>query len=1165
MDPDNATDCYNRGMIASLPDSDPWKFLFRCSLRNVLRKKFEACHDEASLRPAIQAAEDVVAAASEGDAVEYKPSALVELGDLVMELCELHLNQRKDELDYAIDCLEGAVSCLTDRRQQGRCLNNLSGRLFYRYNLTGELEDIRRSLDRAEQALGLNPASGAKPDPHRARLLYNLSNKQAVVLKTVWSGEARGREAEDLVRRALETSKDAFELLPPDDARRRRYGTRYASSQLDMFHIKGDMDALHRAIEFCNGLSQMVGGEGVEGDSEYWNTLAGLLRQRYLATEVRKDIFDGIGAARKALDALGQSHPLRATFLVNLASMLYLRSRVEGMRPGSGQEAQRRLDLDEAVVLAEEAVYRTPVQSPGKGVHLSALVGMLTERTLFVPPEEQKRDLDRALSLAEQAVALTPEGDWFRLQTRSNLARVRFLKAASEPGPSGQQCLAAAVSEQQAAADGTPDEDPNKPLRFANLGHMLKARYDASHADSDLEAAINAFERCSRCTSTATPSLQVTSALAAAELLVGQGRDFLRADRLLRGAVARLRHVSPRSLRQADQQHIVRRFAGLATLAAATALEVGAEASDALALLEEGRGIILGLLFEARSDVGTLRAHPEHVALAEEFERLRDALDRPSPGMGADDIIAGDNEDAAAAASSWAMAPGGSFVDLTRRSRLAADLDVLVEKIQRLEGFEDFMRTPRVAELQRAAAAGPIVVVNVSDFRCDALIVHHDRNVQMRPLPNISRAEAKTWSDKLKTRSITEPQMFELLSWLWDGLASPVLERLQSAGGHEIVPTSGEESQPGPRPRETGISQGPGQQMHRAEEKAVQRHAAAPSGTEESVKPPRVWWIPTGPLCSLPIHAAGRYGPRAPASENVLEQTVSSYSPSIKALLFAQRNRTRSAYHRPGEGYAAATGTEATPAASPLKALVVAMETTEDQNTLPAAKTEAETVRRVLLSGNSKQPAATADKTVILDVPELLTQPNKAIMIAQLRDAGLLHFAGHGFSNPFSPLRSALLLRDWKKAPLTVTDLIDEFRRHDRPRLLAYLSACSSGSSRATGLADEGLHLMIACQLVGFQHVVGSLWEVSDSHCVEVADRFYAALVADGGLLASGEAVARRLRGAVRAMRDQERVGAGVVMPRAGYNVSAARAHRELELWYRGDPRLWAAYIHMGL
>lgn len=167
------------------------------------------------------------------------------------------------------------------------------------------------------------------------------------------------------------------------------------------------------------------------------------------------------------------------------------------------------------------------------------------------------------------------------------------------------------------------------------------------------------------------------------------------------------------------------------------------------------------------------------------------------------------------------------------------------------------MRTPRVAELQRAAAAGPIVVVNVSDFRCDALIVHHDRNVQMRRLPDISLAEAKTWSDKLKTRSIPEPQMFELLSWPWDGLASPVLERLQSAGRHEIVPSPGKESQPGPRPSETGISQGPGQQVHRAEEKAVRRRAAAPSGTEESVKPPRVWWIPTDPLCSLPIHACG--------------------------------------------------------------------------------------------------------------------------------------------------------------------------------------------------------------------------------------------------------------------------------------------------------------------
>ncbi|KAK4228967.1 hypothetical protein QBC38DRAFT_453782 [Podospora fimiseda] len=55
------------------------------------------------------------------------------------------------------------------------------------------------------------------------------------------------------------------------------------------------------------------------------------------------------------------------------------------------------------------------------------------------------------------------------------------------------------------------------------------------------------------------------------------------------------------------------------------------------------------------------------------------------------------------------------------------------------------------------------------------------------------------------------------------------------------------------------------------------------------------------------------------------------------------------------------------------------------------------------------------------------------------------------------------------------------------PPFLAYLSACSTGSNKVEGLEDENLHLMTACQLAEFRHVIGTLWPVSDEHCVDVA------------------------------------------------------------------------------
>lgn len=48
---------------------------------------------------------------------------------------------------------------------------------------------------------------------------------------------------------------------------------------------------------------------------------------------------------------------------------------------------------------------------------------------------------------------------------------------------------------------------------------------------------------------------------------------------------------------------------------------------------------------------------------------------------------------------------------------------------------------------------------------------------------------------------------------------------------------------------------------------------------------PRIWWVPTGPLAKFPINAAGRYP--GSTTETVLDQTISCYSSSVRALLWS--------------------------------------------------------------------------------------------------------------------------------------------------------------------------------------------------------------------------------------------------------------------------------------
>src|SRR4051812_48409990 len=99
---------------------------------------------------------------------------------------------------------------------------------------------------------------------------------------------------------------------------------------------------------------------------------------------------------------------------------------------------------------------------------------------------------------------------------------------------------------------------------------------------------------------------------------------------LLQEAAELLPAVSPRTLKHTDKQHMLADFGGLASMAAATALNVGKDAYSALRLLELGRGVIASLLMDMRGDISDLRR--DHPGLADEFIFLRDELDTPADG-----------------------------------------------------------------------------------------------------------------------------------------------------------------------------------------------------------------------------------------------------------------------------------------------------------------------------------------------------------------------------------------------------------------------------------------------------------------------------------------------------------------------------------------------------
>jgi CHAT domain-containing protein len=103
---------------------------------------------------------------------------------------------------------------------------------------------------------------------------------------------------------------------------------------------------------------------------------------------------------------------------------------------------------------------------------------------------------------------------------------------------------------------------------------------------------------------------------------------------------------------------------------------------------------------------------------------------------------------------------------------------------------------------------------------------------------------------------------------------------------------------------------------------------------------------------------------------------------------------------------------------------------------------------------------------------------------------------------------------------------------------------------------DESIHLTSAFQLAGFQHVIGTLWEVEDRLCVDMAKRMYEFL-RDKGV--NDESVSQGLHHATRALQDgwvhsEEDAGQG---PRS----------RDVILCQNTESRkpLWVPYIHFGV
>ncbi|MFJ9033247.1 CHAT domain-containing protein [Streptomyces sp. NPDC102274] len=777
---------------------------------------------------------------------------------------------RPHDLYEAVGVLTGALGASRDPEQRTGVRGALGNALRARYALTGDPADLDAAITELSAVVA---ASAELTSRTAARLIA-----PAMALHARHALDLVGNSAD--LAEALRLLRRAEPLLPPGHPER-PVTLGDLGLVLSTSHQRtGNPEELNEAILVLREAVALT-SEGNEILGVRLLNLGMALGLRHQLNEDGEDLREARECRRRAreLPGLGRAH--RAALLGSTAI-----SRMTGFERAADPVAQ----LDEAIGLFREALALTPADdllSPRRRHNLAVA---LMSRCLAA---QRLADAREARELADAVIAALPADS-------PELPGALVVAAGARLSSVGAVLSSAVRNEAIAlfrrAVEVTPPGHAKRTPRLTALGNVLQNRgLRRRRRRSDLVQAAEVFREAAlerQC----APSQRLDAARAwgAVRAELGDWAGALDGYAL---AVDLLHSVAPRHLVRDDQEFLLSRTVGLGAEAAACAVRCGRHGL-AVGLLEQARGVLLSHAFDADSDLTRLReTAPE---LADRFEELRDALDTATDSRDQAFLEEGPQGDA-----------HGSDARADLRQRLAAEWRELTGRI-RIEHPElGLLRPVREwdeRELRAAAAAGPVVLVNVSSYGSDALVVT-ERAIDAVPLPGLdprtTAARRQALQDALlrietpgtsRTESLRAQRVVrDTLVWLWRAATGPVL-------GHLDIPAA----------------------------------SAGPL--------PRMWWSPGGVLGTLPLHAATPED----GVPGALGRVVSSYTPTLRALHHARQRAARPA----GTG-----------------ALIVAVGEAAGLAPLPAARREAEHLARLLPGSEVLTGASATHAAVISALP----------------------------------------------------------------------------------------------------------------------------------------------------------------------------------------------------
>ncbi|KAG9312088.1 hypothetical protein JVU11DRAFT_7372 [Chiua virens] len=572
---------------------------------------------------------------------------------------------------------------------------------------------------------------------------------------------------------------------------------------------EGKLSDLNRAIE----IGEKRLGLCPSGHPEHATALGELstfLHRMYQIQGNQKDLDRMIEMDQKRFDLCPSGHEHHATALGNLAVTLRLRYNEQG----------DVADLNRAIEMGQQRLDHYPSGHSYDNTALGNLALALHDRYNKLG---NVVDLNRAIDLAEQRLELCPPGHPEHGFALYNLARSfshrhNLLKSTSD-GLRAYNLLKEALRIH-------PVQHQGFALIISWLAYTILQLNSSPGSQSSnqllvkVEDAFETYKMVKTCGPAVSLDLWKTAQNWVRNAEKYNHSSVLEAYQTSLNILVHFTslHTSLDSMHQVLQA----RVADLANDAFSCAVWHN-ELQMAVEFLEQGRGILWNQLARFDMSLAALEGHGRKGQdLKNSFTRLSSSLRNLAQGSGGTEPY-------------W---------------RVRDEWQSVVDEIRCQEGLSRFLLPPHFDDLQRAAEDGPVIIINASEYDCDALVVLFDRPPIHVPLEDYPFEDVVRLCNRF-SELIQDPHAYgdnrecwlrSMLRELWDNVVEPIVDVLQN-------------------------------------DVQLPLHS-------------RIWWCPTSYFTILPFHAAGPHRMKG-NQVNLVDLYVSSYTPSLSCLI-RTRERARS-------------------------------------------------------------------------------------------------------------------------------------------------------------------------------------------------------------------------------------------------------------------------------